>query len=100
VAQERERAIAAYQLVRAVTLLAAQQAGVAPPAYRFTPVRTVVQAFAPLLATAKDAYQAQPHFDRMRYYSSPAKPPQRSRQRSSYPRAVWPERASFPNRKA
>jgi putative transposase len=100
VAQELDLAIAAYHLVRAVTFLAAQQAGLPPRAYSFTRVRTVVQAFAPLLATAKDEYQAQQYFDRMMYYVSQAKLPQRSRKRPSYPRAVWPKRTPFPNRKA
>jgi DDE family transposase len=100
VAKELDLAIAAYNLVRAVTFLAAQKAGIPPRAYSFTRARTVVQTFAPLLATAKDAHQAQQYFDRMMYYIGQATLPKRSRKRPSYPRAVWPTRAPFPNRKA
>jgi len=80
--------------------MAAQKAGLPPRRYSFTRARTVVHAFAPLIAAAQDAHQAQPYFDRMMYYIRQAKLNKRSRNRPSYPRAVWPKRAPFPNRKA
>lgn len=99
VAKELDLGVAAYNLVRAVTLLAAQKAGIPPRSYSFTRARLVVQAFAPLLAAAKDTHQAQQGFDRMMYYIGQARLPKRSRKRPSYPRAVWPIRAPFPHRK-
>jgi len=99
VAKELDLAMAAYNLVRAVTCLAAQKAGLPPRAYSFTRVRNVVQAFAPLIATAPNPEQAKQHFDRMMYYVSQARLPKRNRKRPSYPRAVWPKPHSFPHRK-
>ena len=99
VAKELDLAMAAYNLVRAVTCLAAQKAGLSPRAYSFTRVRNVVQAFAPLITAAPSPQQAQKYFDQMMYYVGQAKLPKRNRKRSSYPRAVWPRPHSFPLRK-
>jgi putative transposase len=99
VAKELNLAIAAYNLVRAVTFLAARKAGLSPRAYSFTRTRAVVQAFAPLIAAAQDADDAKKYYDRMMYYISQAKLPNRSRKRPAYPRAVWSRGGSFPNRK-
>jgi hypothetical protein len=99
VAKELDPAMAAYNLVSAVTCLPAQKAGPPPRVYSFTRERNVVQAFAPLIATAQNPKQAREHFDRMMYYVSQAKPPKRNRKRPSYPRAVWPNPHSFPHRK-
>jgi hypothetical protein len=99
VAKELDLAIATYNLVRAVTFLASRKAGLSPRAYSFTRARAVIQAFAPLIAAAQDADDAQKHYDRMMYYISQAKLPNRSRKRPPYPRAVWSRGGSFPNRK-
>jgi len=99
VAKELNLAMAAYNLVRVVTWLAAQKAGLPPRAYSFTRVRNVVLAFAPLIAAARNPEQAKEHFDRMMYYVGQAKLPKRNRKRRSYPRAVWPKPHSFPHRK-
>jgi hypothetical protein len=99
VAKELDLAMAAYNLVRAVTCLAAQNAGLPPRAYSFTRVRNVIQAFAPLIAAAHSPEQAQDCFDQMMYYVGQAMLPKRTRKRPSYPRAVWPRRGSFPPRK-
>jgi len=99
VAKELDLAMAAYNLVRAVTCLAAQNAGLPPRAYSFTRVRNVVQAFAPLITSAPSPEQAQKHFDQMMYYVGQAILPKRNRKRPSYPRAVWPRPRSFPLRK-
>ena len=100
VAKELEAAMVTYNLVRAVTGLAAQQSGLPPRRYSFTRVRNVLSAFVPLIATAQDPKEAQKYYDRMMYYVSQAKLPQRRRQRPSYPREVWSKGARFPNRKA
>jgi hypothetical protein len=99
VAKELDLAMAAYNLVRAVTYMASQKAGIPPRGFSFTRVRDVINAFAPLIAAADDPQEAQKHFDRMMYYVSQAKLPKRNRARPSYPRAVWPTAQMFPNRK-
>lgn len=99
VAKELDLAMAAYNLVRAVTCLAAQKTGLPPRAYSFTRVRNVIQAFAPLIAAASSPEQAQDCFDQMMYYVGQARLPKRNRERPSYPRAVWPRRSAFPPRK-
>ena len=100
VAQELNAAMAAYNLVRAVTCVAAERTGLPPRGYSFTLVRHIVEAFAPLVASAKNEKQAQEYSNRMMYYVSQAKLPRRKRKRPSYPRAVWGKGESFPRRKA
>ncbi len=100
VAKELNLAMAAYNLVRAVTYLASQQSGIPSRGYSFTRVRHVIEAFTPLIAAAQNPAEAQQHFDRMMYYVGQAKLPKRTRSRRSYPRAVWHKGGSFPNRKA
>ena len=99
VAKELNLAMATYNLVRAVTWVAAQKAGLPPRAYSFTRVRNVIRAFAPLVAAAPTPRQAQEYFDRMMYCVGQATLPKRQRDRPSYPRAVWPRTGSFPSRK-
>ena len=99
VAKELDLATVTYNLVRAVTCVAAQKAGLPPRAYGFTRVRNVIQAFAPLIAAAPSPKQAQDFFDQMMHYVGQAKLPKRNRKRPSYPRSVWPRRRSFPARK-
>jgi len=99
VAKELNLAMLAYNLVRAVTYLAAQQAGLPPRAFSFTRVRNVIRAFAPLIAAAQDEQEAQELWEKMMYYVGQAKLPQR-RRRPSYPRAVWGRPQVFPKRKA
>jgi hypothetical protein len=99
VAKELDLATVTYNLVRAVTCVAAQKAGLPPRTYGFTRVRNVIQAFAPMIAAAPSPKQAQDHFDQMMYYVGQAKLPKRNRKRPSYPRSVWPRRRSFPPRK-
>ena len=99
VAKEIDMGIAAYNLVRAVTCLASQQRGIPPRGYRFTKVRRIVQTFAPLVAAAPDARQAQQIFDQMMHYVQQAKLPRRSRKRRTYPRQVWNRGDHFPKRR-
>jgi hypothetical protein len=96
VAKELNLAMAAYNLVRAITCIAAERAGIPPRGYSFTRVRNVIQAFQPLVANAKTPQEAQKYFDQMMYYVGQAKLPKRSKSRPSYPRAVWGKPKSFP----
>ena len=99
VTKELDMAMAAYNLVRAVTCLAAERTGIPPRGYSFTRVRNVIAAFTPLVANANDQQEAQRYFDQMMYYVAQAKLPKRQRKRPSYPRAVWSKGERFPSRK-
>jgi hypothetical protein len=99
VAKELDLGVAAYNLVRAVTCLAAQGTGIPPRGYSFTRVRNVLEAFTPLLAGAKDPEEAEKYFRQIMYYVQQAKLPKRRRKRPSYPRAVWNRGDSYPYRR-
>jgi DDE family transposase len=98
VAKEIEVAMLAYNLVRAVIYLTAQQAGLEPRIFSFTQVRNVLQVFLPRIAAAADERTARKRYDDMLYYLSQCKLPQRKR--SSYPRGVWPKPKTYPARHA
>lgn len=99
VAKEIDVAMVAYNLVRAVSCLAAQKAGLQPRQFSFTRVRNVIHAFVPLIATASDERQKQQLFDNMMYYVNQARLPQRRKKRPTYLRAVWLKTQKFPKRK-
>lgn len=99
VAREIDLSMAAYNLVRSLIALAAEQSGIRPRDYSFTRVRRIVQVFAPALAAAPDSDAASRIFDQIMKYVHQAKLPRRKRKRSAYPRAVWPRKQPFPNRK-
>jgi len=99
VAKEINMAMLSYNLVRATALLAAQAAGEAPRTFSFTRVRNVVQAFAPLIAHAKDEQEAQQIHSKMMYYVSRAKIRNRNRKQKSYPRTAWGRPQVHPKRK-
>jgi len=96
VAKEIDLAMLAYNLVRAVTYLAAQTAGLPPRAFSFTRVLNTINAFGPRIAAARDEQEAQRARDEMMYYVGRASLPKRKRR--SCPRAVWPKRQKFPKR--
>jgi hypothetical protein len=98
-AKEIEMGIAAYNLVRAVIGLAAEQSGLPPRDFGFTKARRIVQVFAPQIAAANDPRQARRLFDQMMHYLQQARLPRRRRRRPAYPREVWNRGAKFPNRK-
>jgi hypothetical protein len=100
VAKEINVAMAAYNLVRAVTCLASEGSGIPPRGYSFTRVQRIIEAFTPLVANAASQQEGQKHFDLMMYYVGQAKLPKRKRKRPAYPRLVWARGAKFPNRKA
>jgi hypothetical protein len=96
VAKEIDMGIAAYNLVRAVTCLAAEQSGIPPRGYSFTRVRRIVQTFTPLVAAASDSQQAKMVFDQMMQCVQQAKLPRRRRR--AYPRQVWNRGDRYPKR--
>jgi hypothetical protein len=100
VAKEIDMGIAAYNLVRFVTCLASRQRGLPPRGYGFTKVRRIIRTFAPLVAAATDARQAQRIFDQMMHYVQQAKLPRRKGKRPTYPRQVWNKGDHFPKRQA
>jgi hypothetical protein len=100
VAKEIDTAIAAYNLVRAVTCLASEQSGVPPRGYSFTKVRRIVETFTPLVVAAPDPQQAKRAFDHMMHYVQQAKLPRRRRRRPTYPRQIWNRGDGYPKRQA
>jgi len=99
IAKEIILGMLAYNLVRAVTYVAAQACGVAPRDFSFTQVRNVVNTFAPRIAVAKNPKEAQNLYEDMLYYTQQARLRKRRRPRPSYPRAVWGNRSNFPKRR-
>jgi putative transposase len=99
VAKEIDVGMLAYNLVRAVTCVAAQKAGLEPRQFSFTRVRNVINAYAPMIATASDRRQAQRLFEDMMYYVNQAKLPRRRKKRPSSPRAAWQKPQTYPKRK-
>jgi hypothetical protein len=91
-------AVAAYNLVRAVTCLAARRANLTPRQLSFSFVQTVVEAALPGLDRAATEEEYQRRLDRMLRFAAQGKLPNRSRVRS-YPREVWGTGGHFPTRK-
>jgi hypothetical protein len=99
VAKEIDLAMVAYNLVRAVTCVAAGKAGLKPRQFSFTRVRNVINAFAPMIAAARDPREAQHWADTMMYYINQARLPRRHRKRPPYPREVWAKPQKYPKRR-
>jgi hypothetical protein len=99
VAKELVLAVAAYNLVRGTMCAAAHAAGIDPRQLSFSRVQDVVNACRPSLANADSPETYQRVLDRMLRRAAQCKLPRRP-QRPSYPRAVWPRRNNFPNRKS
>jgi len=95
-AKEIYMAMAAYNLVRAVIGVAAQQSGLEPRRYSFTRAARIVESFAPKIASASSEVEARQHFDRMMYFMQQAKLPKR--ERKTYPRSVWGKGEQYPRR--
>jgi Transposase DDE domain len=99
VAKEIEMALAAYNLVRAVTWLASQQSGIPPRGYRFTKVLLLVNTFGPEIASAATSQEAQRKFEQLMRCVQQSKLYPRKRKRPSYPRTIWNKGAHYPNHK-
>ena len=98
VAKEIDAGMLAYNLVRAITAMAAEQTGLPPRTFSFTRVRKVMNAFAPLIAAAKTQREADRIFDRMMHYVKRGQ--LRERKRKPYPREVWGRPRVFPTHKS
>jgi hypothetical protein len=99
VAKEIDMAIAAYNLVRAVTRLASERSGIPPRGYSFTTVRRIVEVFTPKLAATPNPQAAQQVFEQMMLCVQRARLPNRSRKRPSYPRHVWKPQNTYPRQR-
>ncbi len=88
-------AMAAYNLVRAVMCLAAQQHGLSARQLSFAPVLNVVQAAWPKLVAARNQQEHHREFQRVLDFAAQCTLPRRA-QRRSYPRAVWRKPRKFP----
>lgn len=99
VAKEIEMGMAAYNLVRGVICLAAQQSGIPPRGYSFTKVRRILEIFGSAWGRARNQHEAKRILDQMMKYVQQSKLPKRKRKRPPSPRAVWGGGAKFPTRK-
>ena len=99
VAKEIEMALAAYNLVRAVTWVASQQSGIPPRGYRFTKVLLLVNVFGPDIAAAATPQEAKLKFEQLMRCVQQSKLYPRKRKRPSYPRAVWSKGSRYPTHK-
>lgn len=99
VAKEIDMGMAAYNLVRYLIHLAAQQSGIPPRCFSFSKVRKIIEIFGPALANAANEEEAKRIFEQIMRLIQQSKLPHRKRKRPSYPRAVWKRRDSFPKRK-
>jgi hypothetical protein len=91
-------ATAAYNLVRAVMLLAARQSGVDPRRLSFTQVLNVVNCAWPNLMNATDQEEQNRQFQEMLALAARCKLPKRTKRRS-YPRRLWRRPPGFGFRK-
>jgi hypothetical protein len=92
-------AMSAYNLVRAVMALAAQQQGIKPRQLSFSGVLNVVLYALPNLMAAATDEQRQAHMQRIVDRANQCRLPTRTTQRS-YPREVWRHCQAFPVRPA
>ncbi|HWH67841.1 MAG TPA: IS4 family transposase [Candidatus Sulfotelmatobacter sp.] len=97
VAKEIEMGITAYNLVRALIGVAAQQSGIPPRGYSFSKVRRILEVFGPALANAPDQKSADRVMQQIMRCVQQSKLPRRKR--PSYPREVWQRGGYFPTRK-
>lgn len=97
VAKEIEMALAAYNLVRAVTWVASEQSGIPPRGYRFTKVLMLVNVFGPDIAAAATPQEAKLKFEQLMRCVQQSKLYPRKRKRPSYPRAVWSKGSRYPH---
>jgi hypothetical protein len=88
-------ALAAYNLVRAVICLAAEQAQVPPRRFSFTYVFTLVVTFSPDIIAARHQADWDACWRRIISLATQYVLPNRSKRRS-FPRAVWPRQNPFP----
>jgi hypothetical protein len=92
-------AVMAYNLVRALMMLAAQRARLEPRELSFTYARNIVLDGYPKILAAATARQQQRELERILDLVARCKLPKRTKRRS-YPREVWGSGSRFPSRQA
>jgi putative transposase len=97
--KELGAAVSAYNLVRAVMVLAARRANLHPRQLSFTYVLNVVDTAWPRLLASETAEEHARELDKVLFYAAQCKLPQR-RKRRAYPRLVWSRGYRFPTRSA
>jgi hypothetical protein len=90
-------AVSAYNLVRAVMVLAARRANLHPRQLSFTCVLNIVDTAWPRLVAAETAEEHARELEKLLRYAAQCKLPQR-RKRRCYPRLVWSRGYRFPIR--
>ena len=93
-------AVSAYNLVRAVMALAAQQSGIDPRQLSFAQVLNVVDCAWPKLVGATSQQQFQQEFNRVLELAAQCTLPKRKKSHRAYPHAQWRRPSGFPYRKA
>jgi putative transposase len=91
--------VAAYNLTRQAMNEAATALQIDPREFSFSLAQDTINAFLPLLASAKTERQRKSIMKEMLRVFSYSKLPKRKKKRRSFPRAVWPRTCSFPKRK-
>jgi len=97
-AKELILGVAAYNLTRAAMNEAGSALGLDPRQFSFSRAQDTLNAYLPLFANATSDQQRQQLMQEMLRVFSQSKLPRR-RQRTSYPREIWPRPCSFPKRK-
>jgi hypothetical protein len=90
-------AVSAYNLVRAVMVLAARRAGVDPRQLSFTRVLGIVGCAWPRLVAAQSNAEGLDEFERVLDLAAQCVLPKRRKKRH-YPREIWSRGYRFPNR--
>ena len=98
VAKELVLGVAAYNLVRGTMSAAARRAGIDPRRLSFSRVQDVVNAALPNLMAAASEEDYQRLLDRLLRRAGQCRLPLRP-ERPTYPRTVWRQAATYPNRK-
>jgi len=99
IAKEIPLAITAYNLVRAVINESAQRTGMNPRQYSFSRVQDLINTWLPHLACITSEAERNTECERMIRYAGQCKLYIRKKS-TSYPRAVWHRRRTFPPHKS
>jgi putative transposase len=98
IAKEIPLAITAYNLVRAVINESARRTGMHPRQYSFSRVLDLINSWLPHLACLTSELEREAEYERMIKYAGQCKLYKRKKL-TSYPRAVWHRRRTFPPHK-
>ena len=98
VEKELVLAVAAYNLIRAVMLLAAERSQVAPRQLSFANVQALLVAALPGLQQANSQAEQEELLEQLLEMAAKLRLSRRKRKRPTYPRAVWSRGSSFLSR--